>query len=127
MKLVYINKIGKNWEGNYMYEFLFSKSTENIDGEDWDSVPASGKPEPPNSEFISLVGKLTTDIHFDLVQESDTFAVWDAVDGIISLGWEDITTYEEYPSVRLYFPFGLSKEDVDSTLYQRDLVLEYKK
>jgi hypothetical protein len=127
MKLVYINKIGKNWEGDYMYEFLFTKSTENIDGEDWDSVPASGKPQPPNSEFVDLVGKLTTDILFDLVQESDTFAVWDAVDGIISLGWEDISVYDEYPSVRLHFPFGLSKDDVDSTLYQRDLVLEYKK
>ena len=24
MYLIYINKVGKDWEGNYIYEFLFS-------------------------------------------------------------------------------------------------------
>lgn len=127
MKLIYINKIGKDWEGNYIYEFLFGKSSDDIDGEEWDSVPASGKPEPPNSESVDLVGKLVTDIKLNLVQESDTFAVWDAVDGIVSLGWENIDAYDEYPSVRLNFQFALSKDSVESRLYERDLVLDYKK
>lgn len=127
MKLIYINKIGKDWEGNYIYQFLFSNSTNDIDGEDWDAVPASGRPQSPNSEFVQEVGTLNTDIKFNLVQDSDTFAVWDAVDGIVALGWEDIDSYEEYPESRLWFSFGLEIDVVNDRLYERDLILEYKK
>ena len=33
MKLVYINKVGQNWKGNFIYEFLFSDILKDIDGE----------------------------------------------------------------------------------------------
>lgn len=126
MKLIYINKIGKDWEGNYIYEFLFSDSTDNIDGEDWDAVPASGRPYPPNPEFVKKVGKLTTELPFKLIQDSDTFAVWDAVDGIVALAWEDIDGYDEYPDFRLWFSFGSDISDVENKLYEKDLILTYK-
>lgn len=127
MKLIYINNVGKNWEGYYLYEFLFSNTNENIDGDDWDAVPASGRPQPPHSEFVNSVGKLTTDIKFNLVQDSDTFAVWDAVDGIVALGWENIDEYDEYPESRLWFSFGMCKESLNDKLYERDLYIEYNK
>jgi hypothetical protein len=127
MKLIYINKVGKDWSGTYIYEFLFSDTTENVDGEEWDSVPASGRPEPPHSEFVKNVGILKSDIKFHLVQESDTFAVWDSVDGIVALGWEDVDDYDVYPESRLWFGFGLDIDEVNERLYERDLVLEYNK
>jgi hypothetical protein len=127
MKLIYINRVGKNWEGNYIYEFLFSDSTQDVDGEDWDAVPASGRPEAPHSEFVKSVGRVITDIKFNLVQDSDTFAVWDAVDGIVALAWEDIDGYDEYPESRLWFSFGMDKDNVNDTLYERDLHIEYNK
>lgn len=127
MKLIYINSVGKNWEGDYLYEFLFSDTNENIDGEDWDAVPASGRPQPPHSEFVKAVGSVTTNIKFNLVQDSDTFAVWDAIDGIVALAWEDIDTYDEYPESRLWFSFGMDKNDVNDKLYERDLHIEYNK
>ena len=55
MKLVYINKIGQNWKGNYIYEFLFSDIVKDIDGEGWDSYPSSGNPEPPEIGFGSRI------------------------------------------------------------------------
>ena len=125
MHLIYINKVGKDWEGNYMYEFLFSDTIEGIDGEDWDSVPASGRPEPPHSEFVKSVGKLNTDLVFSLVQESETFAVWDAVDGVIALAWENINAYDAYPERRLCFKFGEPMSDVEEKLYEKDLILNY--
>lgn len=127
MKLIYINNVGKNWEGDYLYEFLFSDTTENVDGEDWDAVPASGRPQPPHAEFVKVIGKVTTDIKFNLVQDSDTFAVWDAVDGIVALGWEDIDAYDEYPESRLWFSFGMDKNDVGDKLYERDIHIDYEK
>ena len=33
MKLIYINKVGKGWEGDFIYEFLFSSDIDNVDGD----------------------------------------------------------------------------------------------
>jgi hypothetical protein len=125
MKLVYINEVGEDWTGNNIYEFLFADEIENIDGDDWDALPASGRPSPPSSDFILKVGKLTSELKFDLVQKSDTFAVWDAVDGVVALGWEDISEYDEYPDTRLYFDFGIDIKEVEDKLYEKDVILEY--
>ena len=127
MKLVYINKIGQNWKGNYIYEFLFSDVVEDIDGEGWDSYPSSGNPEPPEGKFIKKTGQLTTTLKLDLVQESDSFAMWDAVDGIVAMSWENMEGYDEYPEKRLFFSFGEDIESVNDKLYEKDMVLNYNK
>ena len=58
MRLVFINKIGKNWKGNYIYEFLFSDANlEDIDGEGWYSYPSSCNPIAPE-DFIKETGSL---------------------------------------------------------------------
>jgi hypothetical protein len=127
MKLVYINKIGQNWKGNYIYEFLFSDVVEDIDGEGWDSYPSSGNPEPPEGRFVKETGLLNTTLKLDLVQESDSFAMWDAVDGIVAMSWENMEGYDEYPEKRLFFSFGEDIESVNSKLYEKDIVLNYNK
>tara|TARA_B100001173_G_scaffold278028_1_gene259822 strand:+ start:114 stop:530 length:417 start_codon:yes stop_codon:yes gene_type:complete len=125
MNLIYINEIGSDWTGNNIYEFLFSDTLEDIHGDDWDSYPASGNPGPPEPEFVKKVGRLVTDLKFDLIQNSDTFAVFDAVDGVIALGWENLLDYDEYPEVRLYFKFGEGVNNIEDRLYEKDLVLDY--
>ena len=123
--LIYVNQVGKDYKGNYIYEFIFSDTTKNIDGEDWDTVPASGMPEPPHEEFIKSVGKLESELKFDVIQNSDSFAVWDAIDGMIALAWENINAYDSYPDHRMCFKFGESKKEVEDKLYEKDLILEY--
>ena len=127
MKLVYINKIGQNWKGNYIYEFLFSDIVKDIDGEGWDSYPSSGNPEPPEGRFVKETGLLNTTLKLDLVQESDSFAMWDAVDGIVAMSWENMEGYDEYPEKRLFFSFGEDIESVNNKLYEKDIVLNYNK
>jgi (p)ppGpp synthase/HD superfamily hydrolase len=34
--LIYVNMVGKDYKNNHIYEFIFSDSIKNIDGEDWD-------------------------------------------------------------------------------------------
>lgn len=128
LHLIYINIIGKDYTGKFIYEFIFSDSTEpkDIDGEEWDTFPASGRPEPPYDKFITNVGRLETDIQFDVVQNSDTFAVWDSVDDVIALGWEYINAYDSYPEKRLNFKFWEPIEEVETKLYEKDLILNYK-
>lgn len=125
--LIYINVLGNDWKDELIYEFIFSDTTDDVDGDDWDEYPAAGLPSPPRKDLIKAVGQLTvTNLNLDVVQNSDTFAVWDAVDGVISLAWENLSKYDEYPESRLYFKFGQPIKSVEDILYERDLVLEYK-
>tara|TARA_R110002110_G_scaffold12237_1_gene58358 strand:- start:1410 stop:1814 length:405 start_codon:yes stop_codon:yes gene_type:complete len=125
--LIYINKIGQNWKGEYIYEFIFSDNIKDVDGEGWDSYPASSTPEPPETKFIQEVGTLKATLNLDVIQDSQSFAVWDAVDGIIALAWENLDNYEEYPDSRLSFNFGAEKNKVTETLYEKDLFLKFEK
>lgn len=125
LRLVYINKIGKNWENEYIYEFLFSSDTENVDGEYWDAHPADNQPEPPSKDLVDRVGSLVTKIKFNVIQESGSFGFYDSVDGVIAIAWEDIQDYDEYPDNRLYFKFGESMSSIADKLYERDKVLNY--
>ena len=127
LKLVYVLLVGENWNGESIYEFLFSDSVEDIDGDEWDVYPAStANVSPPYKDTVKMVGKLTSDFKLDVIQASDTFAVWDAVDDIIALAWENINDYEEYPKDRMRFKFGDSFDAVKDMLYSKDLRLEFK-
>lgn len=124
--LIYVNLVGKDYKSNFIYEFIFSDTTANIDGEEWDTFPASGRPEAPHDNFIKNVGRLESELNLDVIQNSDTFAVWDAVDGVIALAWENINAYDAYPEKRLCFKFGEPIEEVEAKLYEKDLILNYK-
>jgi hypothetical protein len=129
MNLIYINELGPNFRGDNIYEFIFS-DVDDVYGEDWDIEPASGRPQPPKIEFIKKVGILkNSDIELELVQNSDFFCVYDAVDGVISLGWEKSDSDEiiVYKKKRLVFQYGESIENVESKLYERDVVLNWEK
>jgi hypothetical protein len=123
--LIYVNMVGKDYKGNYLYEFIFSDVIKNIDGEDWDTFPASGRPKAPHVNFIKKVGRLESELILDVIQNSDTFAVWDAIDGVLALAWENINAYESYPERRLCFKFGEPIKDVEAKLYEKDLILNY--
>jgi len=126
MFLIYINYIGIDYKGKFIYEFLFSDTIKDIDGQDWDAFPASGRPSPPHNNFIKKVGRLESDIKFELIQDSSLLSVWDSVDGVIALGYENIDNYESYPTTRLHFHFGIKLNVVEASLYVRDTTLEYK-
>ena len=88
MRLIYVNELGPNYKGDNIYEFIFS-DVEEVWGDEWDAEPASGRPSPPNIEYIKKVGVLrNSDIELHLVQNSDFFSVYDAVEDVIALGWE---------------------------------------
>jgi hypothetical protein len=132
-KLIYILSLSENWDGNNVYQFLFTKEDnlemiENIsDDWGWSNYPASNTPLKPDPEMVVAVGTIKTDRTLDLIQESDTFSVWDAMDGVTSIAWEDLTEYEIYPDFRLYFRYGESIKDVKSKLYKVDINLDFKK
>ncbi len=40
MYLCYINKLGPNYKGELIYEFIFTNDIDNVNGDDWDRLPA---------------------------------------------------------------------------------------
>jgi hypothetical protein len=125
MNLIYINKVGKNHKGEFLYEFIFSDRIDiiEIDGEFWDEHPANGKPESPDLDYIDEVGILKTKVELELIQNSDSFGMQDAIDGVIALGWSK-DSEEETIYKRLVFRYGDSKLQVNDKLYERDLILK---
>ena len=114
MKLIYVNELGPNYKGDNVYEFIFS-AQEDVWGDDWDVEPASGRPTPPHINFIEKVGVLkNSGIELNLIQNSDFFSVFDSVEGVIALGWEDsdceAVTDKKY--TRLVFHYGESEKSV---------------
>ena len=124
MLLIYINEIGEDYKGQKQYEFIFSKSTE-IDMSEWFVIPASASrfPKSPDVEYIDIVGLLkNTDLELELIQNSDYFGVIDAVDGVVSLGWEKLDMNSDIK--RLFFKFGESMESVNKKLKNRGFTLK---
>lgn len=129
MNLVYVNELGPNFRGDNIYEFIFS-DVDDVWGEDWDVEPANGRPQPPNIDYVKKVGVLkNSEIELILIQNSDFFGVYDAVDGVIALGWERGDSDEILISKkkRLVFQYGETIESVENKLYERDIVLKWEK
>jgi hypothetical protein len=126
--LIYINKIGENYKGECIFEFLFSDKTNWDWDENWyvSSVISDKNDLTPEPSFIKLVGNLKTDVlDLELIQDSGVFQIYNAVEGIIALGWEKLVDSEEYPEERIVFRFGETKKSVEEKLYTLDLVLDY--
>jgi hypothetical protein len=129
MNLVYVNELGPNFRGDNIYEFIFS-DIDDVWGEDWDAEPANGRPQPPNIDYVKKVGVLkNSEIELNLIQRSDFFGVYDAVDGVIALAWEKGDSDEILISKkkRLVFQYGETVESVENKLYERDIVLKWEK
>lgn len=124
--LIFVNKVGDDWKGNHTYEFLFSDSLDDIDGEDWDNYPAAGHPLPPDSSLVNETAVLSSELQFELLQNNTAFSMWDAIDGVVAIAWEDLTGYPTYPDKRISFRFGDTLDKVEKTVYARDIRLEIK-
>jgi len=129
MNLVYVNELGPNFRGDNIYEFIFS-DLDDVWGDEWDAEPASGKPSPPDINYIKKVGVLkNSEVELNLIQNSDFFGVYDSVDGVIALAWERGDSDEILVSKkkRLVFQYGDTVEKVEDKLYERDIVLKWEK
>ena len=126
--LIYINKLGPNYKGDNIYEFIFSDTLE-VWGDNWESKPANGYPSPPDIEYIKKVGVLSNEkVSLELVQDSDVFSVIDSMDGVLALGWEKETGDIDFSiTKRMVFRFGDSETEIKDKLYERDIVLEFEK
>lgn len=127
LKLIYVNHVGINWRDLNVYEFIFSDRVEDVEGDDWDVLPAvNGNVTPPKRKFIKMVGILETELDLVVASKSDKYSVWDSVDGVIPLAYENIEEYDEYPETRLVLPYGMALKEVKESFFSKEITLEYK-
>jgi hypothetical protein len=94
-------------------------------GEEFDQKPACLVNNlMVDDEFITEIHVVKMKIKLDLIQDNCCFSVSDAIDGIISIAWEDISEYDEYPEEgRIFFRFGETLEDVENKLAVKNVLM----
>ncbi len=124
--LIYINPIGKNSNDLYEYEFFFSETPDIVWGEDWDNpCPAACENTLPDPETYSEIKTLKTNIPLSCMQNNVCFSLSNCIDGIVCLGYEDISNYTEYPEpIRLVFQFAEKYESIVEKFELRGIMFE---
>ena len=124
--LCFIRYVGEDVEGFNVYEFLFTSMVDEFWGENFEYMPCCLCNELiPNEDMYDLVKTVKTKMRFGLIQNSCCFSFQDCIDQIVALCWEDISTYEVYPEDgRLVLNYGMSYEDVEEILSNRNIILE---
>jgi hypothetical protein len=132
LKLMYVLKVGENYFGENIYEFLFSKDVTNVKAEEWGwtEMPAKEFSNPPDKGCINGLYELKTEsTSLEVLHDSEQFTYLDGCDKVIAIAWEEITEaneelLDEIP--RMVFHYGDTFNDVESKLYSRDLRLVKK-
>lgn len=124
--LVYINPIGKGSDNLFQYEFFFSENPETVWGEDWNvACPSACGNLLPDSTTYSHIEILKTEIPLFCIQQNSCFSLQDCIDGLVCLGAEDISEYQNYPEpIRLVFHFEEKYDSVIEKLKIRDNFFE---
>ena len=118
--LVYVNPIGINSVGWYEYDFYFSETPNIVWGYGWDcDFAAQEEIQPPDKQTYSFIKRLKTIIPFQCIQNNNSYGMRYAIDDIISLCFEDISEYDEYPDNRVVLHFGEKYESVENKLALR--------
>jgi len=126
-KLIFINKIGKNSDDEYQYEFMFSTDISIVWGDGWSTIPSgicSQVDKLPHNSTYDLTKKVISKLNLDVAQDNTCFSMQDCIDKIVALAWENITDYEEYPFNRLVFHYGDTFEEVDEKLQEHNIDIE---
>lgn len=143
LKLVFVLKVGYNTKGEGLYEFIFSKNIENIlsmkEEWEWEKSPASttGNALPPTENYIDKIYELKTkEFNLECLHESHNHSYMDGVYTIHCLAYEadkeEDYEYDDYENMYednnddlplLVFHFGMTLNQVENILYQRDIIL----
>lgn len=125
-KLCFIKYIGCDIDGYNQYEFLFTEKIDEFWGENFEYMPCCLCNELiPFDNSYELTKKLKTKIKLCLIQNSCCFSYQDAIDQIVSIAYEDISEYDEYPeNGRLILFFGDDYDDVINKLSDKELEFE---
>lgn len=123
--LCFIRLIGEENDGYYRYEFIFTDNIDEVWGENFNQKPAClCNNLMVDEQYVYEVHIVKMKIKLDLIQDNCCFSISDSYDGIISLAWEDISNYEDYPEDgRIFFEFGETLNEVENKLALKNVLM----
>lgn len=127
LSVIYVQMVGKDNDGNYVYEFLISEDPDSVwvDGV-WNEVPVCNEHNTkPSEDCYDYVKELRTDINLNLGQNNCCVSFLDIKDNIAALAYEDISEYDEYPEPRIVILYGDPLDVVEEMLSKRNLYMKY--
>lgn len=127
LKVVYVLFLGKDCDGNNIYQFLIANDESEVWAEDWNEKPASNcRYLTPSENMYDYVKELKTDMVLDLAQDNSCYSMQDVRDKILCLAYENLDNAEEYPEEgRIVIHFGDSLEEVEKMLAKREMYMKY--
>ena len=125
--VIYVQFVGEDKDGLYVYEFLISYDPDNAWVDSWNEVPVCNeKGTKPSDSDYEYVKELRTDIKLILGQDNCCVSFLDIKDGIMAIAYEDITQYEEYPDeCRIVIHYGQPIDEVEEMLARRNLSMKF--
>lgn len=126
--VVYVQNLGQDIDGKYIYHFYLSNIPDEVFAEGWGEVPACNVPRELMSiseDMYQHIVEAKTDIKLDLAQDSCCFSMQDSRDNIVALGWENLDTAEVYPEPRIIIHYGDDIKNLEKMLATRDVPTFY--
>ena len=124
--VVYVQEVGKDNDGNYVYEFLISEDPDSIWMDSWNEIPVCNETDvKPSQDYYDYVKELRTDIKLSLGQNNCCVSFMDIKDNIAALAYEDLSEAEEYPDPRIVILYGDPLDEVEEMFAKRNLYMKY--
>lgn len=124
--VIYVQEVGKDNDGNYVYEFLISEDADSVWMDNYNEIPCCNEQDlKPSEDQYEYVKELRTDIKLSLAQNNCCVSFMDVKDSISALAYEDLSEAEEYPEPRIVILYGDPLDEVEQMLAKRDLYMKY--
>lgn len=125
-KLGFINLVGTENDGNYLYELIFTDNPDEFWGDGFEYKPCClYKGIKPDEKYAVEVVNIRTEIKLELIQDNCCFGMQDALDGIVAIAYQSLDGLDEYPEDgRLYFMFGETFEEVERKLAIKSILID---
>lgn len=113
--LAFVDYIGNNLDGKYVYRFDFTTDTDTVWGDYFNITPTIIVPDlQPENNTISKSAKVNFDKKLNIAKKNGCFSMQDCFDGIVSLAFTELTEDDTiyYKDEPLRFDFGEPYEQV---------------
>ena len=123
--VVFVDYIGLDGNGLYIYELYLSKDPSLVFGDYWNVLPishCSKKQKYPHESTIDNKIEIRLPILLKLAKDNGCLSMTDVIDNVLALCWEDLTFAEEYPEYRLIIHYG---EEINVVQDKINKKLEY--
>ena len=116
--LIFVNSLGQDYKGYNTYELLFTSKLDDVTDDSWGVIPACiANVKQPDDSVVSCVYLLKTEyVEFQLAKDNAVFNMWDCMEGIIPLMWENKLLYSTYPDNLLIFRYGENLNEINERI-----------